>query len=621
MIYQIAKKITNHKSQITNPEAGVTLVLGILILAAVMAISFSLATILFIEVRSSADLLKSEASIYASGGVGEQALFNINRSVSNPTYVQNFSNGVVLAEPPAVQHSASPIFPDKVPPGSYFNSTYNKYDFCDLTSGSSGCQYGKVTLKYISTGGNDKLHAYLCEWDPNPSNPTQGSSGPCSQVSQTGSVQTYWKSSLNGSFDSDGGATLSPDDSVSWSLDSSLQQELILTNPCTSCSTIYVSLSTFADQAGNVPKGLPYVGKTAVSISTQSGSVGRKIQVVVPVGAFSGSGSGAPSSGYLHYRTISVNGGQVSGTQSSFPVLIKGTYAYLANVVNGGEVQSAGGADIKFTDSSGSLLPYEQEKYVAATGEIVYWVMLPSLADSTTFRMYYDNSSATDESNKAGVWDGNYKGIWHLPNGSTLTANDSTSGATNGTITGASPIAGQIDGGASFNGSTDGISMTDNFPLATTDLTISFWIKNTGHSFFSTIVAKGNTNDTSSHDWSVTYNAGNNNIYLIRNGNNVSTSNGSIPNAWTYFVGTMSPSSSKIYFNGALDSSQGGIGIGNTYNTSGRKVNFMNNSVNASGGGLDEVRVSNSVRSPEWITTEYNNQSSPGSFYSIGLEN
>ena len=35
-------------------------------------------------------------------------------------------------------------------------------------------------------------------------------------------------------------------------------------------------------------------------------------------------------------------------------------------------------------------------------------------------------------------------------------------------------------------------------------------------------------------------------------------------------------------------------------------------------GGLDEGRMSNIVRSADWIKTEYNNQSSPSTFYSYG---
>jgi hypothetical protein len=37
-------------------------------------------------------------------------------------------------------------------------------------------------------------------------------------------------------------------------------------------------------------------------------------------------------------------------------------------------------------------------------------------------------------------------------------------------------------------------------------------------------------------------------------------------------------------------------------------------------GSIDEIRVSNSARSADWIAAEYNNQVSPGSFYALGSE-
>jgi hypothetical protein len=35
-------------------------------------------------------------------------------------------------------------------------------------------------------------------------------------------------------------------------------------------------------------------------------------------------------------------------------------------------------------------------------------------------------------------------------------------------------------------------------------------------------------------------------------------------------------------------------------------------------GLLDEVRISTTVRSADWVATEYNNQSSPSTFYTVG---
>jgi hypothetical protein len=37
-------------------------------------------------------------------------------------------------------------------------------------------------------------------------------------------------------------------------------------------------------------------------------------------------------------------------------------------------------------------------------------------------------------------------------------------------------------------------------------------------------------------------------------------------------------------------------------------------------GRIDELRISNIVRSTTWMSTEYNNQNSPSTFYTIGAE-
>jgi hypothetical protein len=40
----------------------------------------------------------------------------------------------------------------------------------------------------------------------------------------------------------------------------------------------------------------------------------------------------------------------------------------------------------------------------------------------------------------------------------------------------------------------------------------------------------------------------------------------------------------------------------------------------ASGAVVDEARVSNIARSADWISAEYNNQSSPNTFYTLGAQ-
>src|SRR5260370_21119231 len=165
------------------------------------------------------------------------------------------------------------------------------------------------------------------------------------------------------------------------------------------------------------------------------------------------------ANGCLNRRAITIDHTKVPNTdQANFPVLISGTYSYLATTANGGNVVNANGYDILFASDANGVnpLPFEQESYNPATGAIVYWVKLPTVSHTadTVFYLFYGNSSiSADQSNKTVVWDTNYKGVWHLPNGSTLTSNDSTSNGNSRTVTGATATSGRMDGAASFRAS------------------------------------------------------------------------------------------------------------------------------------------------------------------------
>jgi hypothetical protein len=283
MIYPIIKKISNFQFPISNAnQAGVTLLLAILILSSILAISFSLATVLFVEVRTSGDLVKTEPAIYAATGVGEQALFDLQRSAcpSNGAgcYTTNFPNGVTMPATPTTVASSSPIFTDRVKTGSSLGGTINKYFFCS-GSGTGGCGYGKAIVNYIpSNTGSDPLYAYMCEFDD-----TGHTSYPSAPCTATGTTQGYWKVPDNGfPQNADGSVTLTPSNSsVSWTItNSGLQQELILTNPAGG-NDIFAQIQTFAPN-GTTGQGLPYLGKTAINISILNSVVGRKIQVVAP---------------------------------------------------------------------------------------------------------------------------------------------------------------------------------------------------------------------------------------------------------------------------------------------------------------------------------------------------
>src|ERR1039458_7945720 len=155
---------------------------------------------------------------------------------------------------------------------------------------------------------------------------------------------------------------------------------------------------------------------------------------------------------WLYRNPITIDHTKVSGvassTLSSFPVLFSVTDTQLKSTSNGGLVASSTGADILFTKSDGTtLLDYEIESYASTTGQLIAWVNIPILSavTDTTIYEYFGNASGPAETpgNITGTWDTNYKGVWHLPNGNSLSIVDST-GLNTATNHGATATTGKV---------------------------------------------------------------------------------------------------------------------------------------------------------------------------------
>jgi len=67
-------------------QNGVTLLLAILILAAITAIAFSVAAIILVEIRSSGDVTRTEPALYAAQAVTEEAFFKYARNVNDSLF-------------------------------------------------------------------------------------------------------------------------------------------------------------------------------------------------------------------------------------------------------------------------------------------------------------------------------------------------------------------------------------------------------------------------------------------------------------------------------------------------------------------------------------------------------
>jgi RHS repeat-associated protein len=342
------------------------------------------------------------------------------------------------------------------------------------------------------------------------------------------------------------------------------------------------------------------------------------------------------SSGYSYQRAITIDHTKVPNTdQTNFPFLFNTTDPAFATIANGGHVTSSTGNDIIFsTDPNGlTKLDHELEEYNPVTGQVIAWVRLPVLSHSTNTVLYvfYGNASITaSQQNPTGVWDSNYMGVWHVANnGGQLSLVDSTSNANNATNNGATTTTGQIDGGMQTNGSTYAALGTPASlaNLAQGNATFSAWVNSaTGNS--GAILGKNGTDGNAGWSMGLDYN---NIVWFTVGGYNFQlsslrpTSNG----AWSYVTVTLDQTASQngkvtIYVNGSPSGTGTGVD-GQTTDDSSETAYLANaacgNFCGSLNGSTDEFRVSNVVRSPDWIATEFNNQNSPAVFYSVSSEN
>ena len=123
-----------------------------------------------------------------------------------------------------------------------------------------------------------------------------------------------------------------------------------------------------------------------------------------------------------------------------------------------------------------------------------YWVQAPRVShtsDTTIYLCYGNAAVTTDQSNQTGVWDTNYKAVFHLPNGTILSGTDSTANGNHATVNSATATVGKIGGGAAGNSSSQNLSAASNSSLnPAANVTVETWVKTTQKSGFLGMVDK-----------------------------------------------------------------------------------------------------------------------------------
>ncbi len=350
---------------------------------------------------------------------------------------------------------------------------------------------------------------------------------------------------------------------------------------------------------------------------------------------------------WTNRKQITIDRTKVSGAAvlADFPLLISMTDPELKTVANGGLVGKSDGADILFTSADGTTkIPHEIEKYDGVNGILVAWVKIPALSSAADAKIiiYYGNASATSQQDAANVFNSNFKGVWHLKE-SPITAapqmKDTTPNANHATaccsMLSTNRIAAKIDYGTSFDGIDDYLSSPSSASLTIPgNLTISAWAyRNTATTtdVIADYTGSAETEDTnhlykfyldSSSKLNLEWENGAGTNVVVTSSVAVSSPTGS----WKHYAVTRDNVSKQVKFfvNGAQ------LGTTQTYTTeaTGGTTAILNLGRDGSGytdyfdGKLDEIEISDSVRTPDWIKTEFNNQNSPSTFYAVsGLVN
>jgi len=318
-------------------------------------------------------------------------------------------------------------------------------------------------------------------------------------------------------------------------------------------------------------------------------------------------------------KAITINHTKVAYDLTNFPVLIDIVDSDLGKAQDDGD-------DLLFKDELGNKLAHELELFDNNTDHLVAWVKVPTLSSTqdTKLYMYYGNPGAPSQQNVTGVWDTNFKMVQHLEETSGISY-DSTAYGNNGTTyidsPGSQNATGKIDGADYFDGSNDYIVVPHHSSLNPSDeLTVSAWVKPTANGGFLKVVAKGKVY-TSFDYWFWNnngqlgggYSDGGGQYYA--GGSNTTLS----LNVWQYVAMSMNRTEIRFYIDGALKY---------THSVSGSFPGTSDSlciacetpSVKHFAGTLDEIQISTKIRSASWISTSYNNQQNPSTFYMIGIE-
>jgi|GEM_PF-2445010 len=323
---------------------------------------------------------------------------------------------------------------------------------------------------------------------------------------------------------------------------------------------------------------------------------------------------------WLYRKAVNLGGSNFCQTVNNFPVPIT-----LSGDTDLQSYARADGYDLLFTlDDGTSKVPHEIEVFTKTGGDLTAWVKLDIVNGvNQTLYMYYGNAGASDQQDTANVWDANFVGVWHLEeqvtDNTTGGTHDDSTGAHDGTQTNNGPIAGKIAGAQDFDGSGDFIQIADNDALSFgnggTDsaFSVSAWIQ--GDTASAEIVGK-NWLPAHGGEWDFWIHS-DGHLGLTLDDSNRDTIGqetvATVSGSWQHVMATYDGSNTSVGINLYIDGVAQALILDNDGVYDGMSNTTAPVTIGTFDGGgtsydvdgqIDEVRISNIVRSPAWIQAE-----------------
>ncbi len=333
----------------------------------------------------------------------------------------------------------------------------------------------------------------------------------------------------------------------------------------------------------------------------------------------------------LNFRQIITMDSSITPSdRTNFPVLVQITDQN--NPIFGNSQPD--GDDIVFTESDGvTKLDHEIDHYKdTTTRELDAWVRIPNLSSTvdTVLYMYYGNNSISSQENENAVWDSNYVMVHHLqesPADGVTGHIDSTQYGNDGTPmnfednTGTTNAIGKIGGADSFAGDNDYVTVSDSNSLdITNELTFEIWVKNAGGPINQIVIDKRDVVRNPPGWWRFSMWNGQTSFQVSRDvwmSTSWTTSIGD--NTWHHVAGVMN-GRLQLYVDGVIRRNVNNW-IGNmTTNDAPLFIGKYITDVAFYIGGIDEIRISNTARSADWIAASFNNQNNPTGYLIFNTE-